>query len=268
MGEADAIDQIDDPNTVTSLVDDFRGLGISPGDTLLVHSSMSALGWVCGDAPAVVDALQDTVTETGTLVMPTHTTQYSDPADWEQPPVPDDWVATIRERRPPYRTAVTPSRGMGAIPECFRCYPETIRSRHPEYSFSAWGAGARSIVADHSYDDGLGEGSPLARFYDRGGDVLLLGVDHERNTSLHLAEYRVGDPPRTVRNTAPVLKGGEVVHVEYEDIETDSSDFAELGAALEATNPVATGTVGAATAKLIDQRSLVDFAVDWMASNR
>lgn len=268
MSEADAIDRVDEAVTVSSLEQDLRALGVQAGDTLLVHASLSALGWVCGGAPAVVDALQRVLTADGTLVMPTHSTQYSDPAEWEHPPVPDAWVSTIRACRPAFRPALTPSRGMGAVPECFRDYPDVTRSRHPECSFAAWGAAAETIVADHSFDYGLGEESPLGRVYDRDGRVLLLGVGHDRNTSLHLAEYRAAIPHASRRNVAPVLEGDDVVRVEYEDIETDSADFAALGADYEAEVGVIEGQVGGAVATLAEQRPLVDFAVDWLETNR
>ena len=268
MTEADAIDRVDDPVTVSSLIDDLRDLGIEAGDTLLVHSSMSSLGWVAGGPPAVVDALQAVLTDAGTLVMPTHSSQYTDPAAWEAPPVPDDWVDQVRESRPPFRPDVTPTRGMGAIPECFRNYPETIRSRHPAFSFAAWGAGAEAVVADHGLDDSHGEDSPLARVYDRNGDVLLLGVGHDSNTSFHLAEYRAEFPKETTVSSAPIVEDGRRVDVELEDIETSTHDFEELGAAFERRVGLTEGTVGAATAKLGSQRALVDFAVQWFETNR
>jgi len=270
MGEQDAVDQVDDPGTVSTLVDDLRDLGVESGETLLVHSSLSALGWVVGDAQAVVDALREAVTDSGTLVMPAHTGQYTDPSVWSNPPVPDDWVETIRDERPPFRPESTPTRGMGAIAECFRGYPDTVRSRHPTVSFAAWGADAESVVADHAYDEGLGEESPLAAVYDRGGRVLMLGTGHGTNTSIHLAEYRAEFPTERTAGEAPVLEDGEVVRVEYEDIETDTSDFEALGADFEERVPEAVerGHVGAAEARLVDQRALVDFAVEWFEANR
>lgn len=268
MSEADAIDRVDRPVTVSSLVNDLDSLGIGSGDTLLVHASLSALGWVNGGAPTVVDALQTVLTAEGTLVMPTHSTQYSDPATWEAPPVPAGWVDEVRETRPPYRPAVTPTRSMGAVAECFRSYPGVVRSRHPEFSFAAWGAAAEAITADHAFDAGLGEGSPLAAVYDHDGSVLLLGVGHDRNTSLHLAEHRADLDRAVHRNAVPVRTDDGVELVEYEDPATDSSDFATLGAAFEADIGLTEGSVGAATAKLVDQRALVDFAVDWLEANR
>ncbi|WP_252699143.1 aminoglycoside N(3)-acetyltransferase [Natronosalvus vescus] len=270
MSEKRAIEAVDEPVTVTSLVDDFQNLGIEAGDTLLVHSSLSALGWVCVDAQTVVDALMTVVTEEGTLVMPTHSTQYSDPSVWSNPPVPESWIETIRTQRPPYRPETTPTRGMGAIVEAFRTYPAVRRSAHPTLSFAAWGANAATIVDDHPLDNGLGEDSPLARVYNLDGSVLLLGVGHESNTSLHLAEYRAAIDQPATENVAPVLEDGERVVARYTDIETDTEDFPDLGVAFEAEDgaDVRSGTVGAADATLLPQRPLVDFAVDWLEANR
>ncbi|MFC7203799.1 aminoglycoside N(3)-acetyltransferase [Haloferax namakaokahaiae] len=268
MPEADAIDEVDDPVTVSTLVSDLRELGVGAGDTLLVHSSLSSLGWVAGGPPAVVDALQEVLTEDGTLVMPTHSFQYSDPSWWENPPVPDHWVDIIREERPPFRPEVTPTRGMGAIPECLRNYPGVRRSNHPTSSFAAWGAGAEEVTEDHSPSFGLGDGSPLARVYDRGGKVLLVGVGYDRNTSLHLAEMRADIDLEEETYAFPLVRDGERVSVEYTDATTSTEDFEAVGEAFEAEIGATKGTVGAAECTLIDQPSLVDFAESWFEANR
>lgn len=268
MGRRGAIERVAELVTVSSIVSDVRDLGLGSGDTVLVHASLSALGWVSGGAQAVVEALRTAVTPSGTLVMPTFTSQYSDPAMWSHPPVPADWEPTIRETRPPFRPDVTPTRGVGAVPACFCGYPDTVRSRHPEFSFAAWGASAEEITADHAFDNGLGEDSPLARLYERDANVLFLGTDHTTNTSLHLSEYRADIPTERRSNTTPVIDGDEQRNVEYEGIETDTEDFPELGADFERQIGCATSTVGAAEARLIHQRELVDFAVDWFETNR
>ena len=268
MSEADAIDAVEHPVTMDDIVADCRALGVSPGDTLLVHASLSSLGWVAGGPQAVVEGLQRAVTPEGTLVVPAHTPQYLDPTEWNQPPVPDDWADTITEARPPFRPEATPSRGVGAIPECLRAFPDTRRSAHPLYSVAAWGADAEAVTTDHSLDFGLGEGTPYSALYDRDASVLLLGVGHEANTSLHLAEHRADIALGARERTAPVVRDGDRVVVSYEDFETSTEDFRAVGDAFAASVGHAEGSVGAGTVTLVDQPALVDFAADWFEDHR
>ena len=93
MSETTTIERSPYPITRQKIAEDLRALGVEPGMTLLVHSSLSALGWVPGGPVTVVQALMDVLTPTGTLVMPAHTGDYSDPSEWQHPPVPEDVVA-------------------------------------------------------------------------------------------------------------------------------------------------------------------------------
>ena len=165
---------------------------------LLVHSSLRAMGWVCSGAVAVIIALQEVLGATGTLVMPTHSTDLTEPSQWENPPVPESWWSVIRATMPAYHPDLTSTRSMGVIPETFRKQQGCLRSAHPHHSFCAYGHHASQIINSHSLEFGLGEGSPLARIYDLGGFVLLLGVGHESNTSMHLAEYRATFPTKHI----------------------------------------------------------------------
>lgn len=79
MTEAELIALTPAPRTRDTLAADLRQLGVAEGMTLLVHSSLSSLGWVCGGPVAVVQALMDALTPSGTLVMPTFTGDYCDP---------------------------------------------------------------------------------------------------------------------------------------------------------------------------------------------
>jgi len=260
----------DQPGTIESLTTDLAALGLKPGMTVLVHSSLSALGWVCGGAAAVVLALEEAIGAAGTLVMPTHSSDLSDPALWENPPVPKNWWQTIRQSMPAFDPDLTPSRGMGVIPECFRKQSGVRRSSHPQFSFAAWGAQADTVVGQHQLDFSLGENSPLARIYDLDGWVLLLGVSHRSNTSLHLAEYRAVYPSkRWVRYGTSLRIDGRRSWYEYQDIVLDVEDFEMIGQAYGANGgPVYTGHVARAAVQLFPQRPLVDFATSWMESNR
>ncbi|MCG9132076.1 AAC(3) family N-acetyltransferase [Candidatus Poribacteria bacterium] len=258
--------------TVESLQADFKALGIEKGMVLLVHSSLSAMGWVCGGAVAVIIALQEVLGETGTLVMPAHSTDLSDPSQWQNPPVPESWWQTIRETMPAYDPDLTPTRSMGKIAETFRKQNDVLRSAHPLHSFCAKGPQASYIIDNHSLAYGMGENSPLARIYDLQGFVLLLGVKHSSNTSIHLAEYRADFPTkRVVTEGAPISETGSRIWGTFENIDVDDSDFDHIGADFlhsDAGELVQRGKVGIANCQRMPQRAVVDFAVDWLAKNR
>lgn len=260
MTEADAIALADAPRTRASLAADLRALGVGAGDVLIVHSSLSRLGWVAGGPVAVLQALQDAVTAEGTLVMPTFTLYLTDPAGWRRFPVPPAWWESIRSETPPFDPALTPTRHMGRVAELFRTWPEVRRSAHPHSSFAAWGKYAEFVTANHGLAFSLGDGSPLARVYDLNGRVLLLGT--EVNTSLHLAEVRAGKQPVTPFS-GPILENGQRQWVTFGEIDYDEDSFPPVKAAFEASGAVTVGRVGSATAKLMSQREVVDFAVKW-----
>ena len=272
MPEGQAVQKTETLATVESLQADFEALGIEKGMVLLVHSSLSAMGWVCGGAVAVIIALQEVLGETGTLVMPAHSTDLSDPSQWENPPVPESWWQTIRETMPAYVPDLTPTRSMGKIAETFRKQSGVLRSAHPQSSFCTRGPQASSIINNHALAYGFGEHSPLARIYDLHGSVLLLGVGHSSNTSIHLAEYRSDFPTkRIVQEGAPISQAGSRVWTTFEDIDVDDSDFDRLGEDFlrsDAGKVVQRGKVGIADCQLMPQRAVVDFAVDWLGKNR
>ncbi|CAF4296586.1 unnamed protein product, partial [Rotaria sp. Silwood2] len=61
------------------LKEDFKKLGISPGMNLLVHCSLSKIGWICGGPVTLIQVLLDLLGPEGTLIMPSQTSANSDP---------------------------------------------------------------------------------------------------------------------------------------------------------------------------------------------
>lgn len=259
------------PVTLHSIAADLGELGVEPGATVLLHSSLSSMGWVCGGPVAVILALEHTIREFGLLVMPAHSADLSDPSGWENPPVPENWWEEIRRTMPVYDPELTPTRGMGVVPETFRKQRDVLRSNHPQLSFAAWGNENLSVVANHQLEFGLGEGSPLARIYDRNGWILLLGVGHESNTSLHLAEIRAEYPgKKSVLCSAPILVDGHRRWKSYSELDYQTDDFSQLGRDFRKhhKNEIRTGHIGSASAELFRQRLCVDFAAQWFHRNR
>ena len=269
MGEEDVIRKSETPATVESLQADLRALGLAEGQVVLVHSSLSALGWVVGGAQAVVAALTNVLSDSGTLVMPAYSTGNSEPSHWREPPVPKAWWQVIRDHMPAFDRKLTPTREMGAIAELFRTWPDVRRSDHPACSFAAWGRYSHAITADHRLNSAFGEESPLARVYDFEGQVLLLGVGHDRNSSLHYAEHKADWPSKARLQVGAALQfdGGQQ-WVQYEDLNHASGDFPEIGWDFVQAGQVKIAQVACAKCQLMPQKPLVDFAADWMSRKR
>lgn len=268
MSEDKIVKNSDYPVTKKRLIKDFKDGGLKKGSTVIVHSSLSSLGWVCGGSVALIDALMEVITYSGNIIMPTHSGDYSEPKYWGNPAVPENWWETIRKEMTPFKPEITPTRGVGVVPETFRKYPKTLRSSHPINSFAAWGKNAEKIITNHKLESSLGEKSPLQKIYDLAGKILLIGVGHESNTSLHLAEYKANYEKELKEFGAPIIKDGKRMWVKYKEIEVNSDDFQKLGSDYEKMKNYTEFNLAHSKAKLFSQPDIVDFAIDWFEKNR
>lgn len=149
-------------------------MGIRQGDSLLVHSSMKALGPIAGGADGVIDTLIEVVTPEGLIVVPTHT--------WD----------VVNARQPVWHQTLTPSH-VGVLTNRLRERREAIRSIHPTHSVAAIGRTASGFCQGHDRDDSpCSPTSPYGRLIEMNGKVLLLGVDLTRCTLIHCLEEMAG----------------------------------------------------------------------------
>ncbi|MFC7625232.1 AAC(3) family N-acetyltransferase [Microlunatus sp. GCM10028923] len=211
-------------------------LGVRPGGVLLVHTSFRAVRPVQDGPTGLIAALRSAVGTDGTLVMPSWTGDDDEPFD-------------------PARTPADPD--LGVVAETFRRQPGVLRSDHP-MAFAAAGPAADKITADPLPLPPHTPASPVGRVYDLDGLVLLLGVDHTANTTLHLAEL-IADVPYRLPKSCTVLRDGRPVRVEFGENDHCCQRFALVEDWL--ADKITVGTVGQARAILVRSRDIVDAVV-------
>lgn len=254
--------------TTETLTSQFKEIGINKGDTLLLHSSLSSLGWVNGGAEAVVRSLLTILGEEGTLVVPTHTSENSWPDNWSDPFIPPEWRTIVQNTLLPFDPATSRSRNMGVIAETVRAWPGALRSLHPRTSFAAFGADAAFITARHPIECFFGVESPLGALEAVQAKILLLGVPFDTCTAFHLAEYSLPEPKLDWERLR-VLRDGRPVWVTVDTIDFDNEDFDALGADMEKANEwVTRKMIGGASSVLFPMPEAVEYARGWMSEHR
>ena len=252
------IDKNYKPITKHDLIHKFSQLGIKRGDTLLVHASLSSLGYVVGGAEALFLALREVIGNEGTIVVPSQTVEISDPASWQYPPVPDEWHAVIRDAMPAYSKELSYSKAMGAFSQLIGILPNSIRSNHPMYSFTAIGEKAIEIIGQDSFDFPFGDESPLGRLYSIGAKILMIGTDFETNTSLHLAENRLNR--EVIQERSKILTEHGEKWISFKNIELDLyDDYLEIQKNFMEQYTVNYISINEANVYLFDMKECVDF---------
>lgn len=232
-------------------------------DSIEVHTSLSAFGYIPGGEETVVDVLKKVVSH-GNILMAAQTIDLSDPTEWTDPPVDKDVQKYLIENMPAYEKEKTPIHFIGKTPEYFRTSEGVKRTNHPLYSMCIWGKDAKKIARNrHSYDYPFGKNSPLADLYDLDGKVVMLGTDYESCTLLHLADSTIGRS--NLEESAPIKdKNGKTKWITFKNVdELDKyDDFNEFGAYFEEKYPdkVIKEPIFNGFIKIIKVRPLIDEA--------
>lgn len=227
-----------DEISIPDMVAQLQMLGVRDGDMLLVHMSFRATRPVERGPTGVIEALVRAIGSEGTLVMPSWTgdnDQIFDPA-------------------------TTPaSADLGIVADIFWRLPSARRSPHP-FAFAARGPQAERIIADpmvlppHRHD------SPVGRVLDCDGRILLLGVNHDANTTLHLAEMMAGVPYGTPHHITVAGDNGPE-RIDYLENNHCCERFQLADDWLKQRGLQSEGVVGHAPARLMRSRDLIDIVV-------
>jgi aminoglycoside 3-N-acetyltransferase len=264
------------PLTGPQLLAGLRRLGVAAGGIVMVHASLSRLGWVVGGSETVLRALLAAVDPGGTICA-----QVS----WQETPL-DQLSLPAAHRRAyaaaplPFEPAVAEAAHFeGRLAERLRTWPGARRSANADTGVAALGARARWLVEPHGPDDGFGPATPYARLVAAGGQVLLLGAPLHTISLLHHAEAtaRVRGK-RRVRYRVPVSDGATGVRWrECEDIDVRGGPVPYAEAVPDGEPPLATiaraaleagigtrGRIGAAQCHVFAAAPLVAFARGWL----
>ena len=229
--------------TKSQLVRQLGMLGVAPGGVLLVHTAFSKIAPVEGGPHALIDALLAALGEHGTLVMPSM-------AD-------DDDT--------PFDRLSMPCRAVGVVADTFWRMPGVLRSDSP-HAFAAIGPQAARITSPHPVDVPHGLESPPGRVYELDGQVLLLGVGHDADTTIHVAEDIAGVRYRQPKH-ATVMEDGRPKRCEYGETDHCCENFRLLDAWLEAEGRQRRGRVGNAEARRARSRDIVSAALERLRRN-
>jgi aminoglycoside 3-N-acetyltransferase len=264
------------PRTRAQLIADLHRLGLAPGDLVMVHASVRAVGPVLGGPDEIHQAIVDAVSPGGTMVMLIGAPNGFD--DVGRGILSPEEEAQILEHMPMFdKDATRANRDNGTLAEFFRSWPGTVMSDSVAVRLGARGARAAWFVADHPNDWPFGRGTPFEKLVAADGKLLLLGSDPDQVTLLHYAESIAGFPDKIVRDfTVPVMQDGRRVWLKCREYNSSTGahknwsprQFGEITEAFiarhDGTSACARGKVGNSDAVLIAARPFIDFAVAMM----
>lgn len=216
------------------VVSQLRELGVVPGGVLLVHTAYRAIRPVDGGPEGLVRALQAALGPDGTLVMPSWGGGGDEPFDARSSAVDAD---------------------LGIVAQTFWRLPGVKRADHM-HAFAAIGPQADYVLQDPLPLPPHIAKSPVGRVHDLDGQLLLLGVDHDADTTIHLAETIAG-VPYGVPKSGTVLRGGRPERIEYRENDHCCRRFRLVDRWLRDAGLQREGPVGHGAARLVRARDVV-----------
>ena len=238
MAEQPTVSQV----SVAAIASGLRALGIEPGDTAFVHSSLRSFGYVEGGAACVVRAFLDVLGTKGTLAVPTFVQFFDEGPDqvWD------------RDH--------TPSR-MGVVSECARTWPGALRGHNATHPIAAIGPLAEDLT-ERDNVTAWGFDSAFQRLIELNAWIVLAGVDWNVCTLVHLLEERAEVPYRYwAERTGLVIEGGVARRKTYRCLTRYwgvLSDFQRLGNRLEEQGHVHSAQIGQSQVRAVRARDLYD----------
>ncbi len=241
------------------IINGLKKLGLKKGDMILVHSSLSSLGYVEGGADTVIDAFLEVVGKEGTVAVPNL------PVIWYR-----ESHADYLKRQPVFDVKVTPSK-VGRITEVLRLREKARRSLHPSHSVAAIGKRRDWLIEGHEKCTGpCGEGTPCWKNCQANGRILLLGVSQNSNTTLHTVEEIGGAPVLTEDFFYPLVldyKGKLITVPMHAHRDGQPRDFEKMDIICKKEKIMNVGQIGKATAMLIEARKLLEIGVKILKEN-
>jgi aminoglycoside 3-N-acetyltransferase len=245
-----------------------KELGLNPGDNIMMHASMRAIGTVMGGPDEVHQAIIESISPNGTLCMYVGCEPEFEMIGRRK--LSSSQEEFIENNIPPFDPATARARrAYGVLAEFFRSWPGVIYSINPGARVAAFGTKAREFTENHPLNYGYGPDSPFAKIVNNNGKILLLGSDLDQVTILHYAEHvALIEHKRVVRFKALLLENNHKKWIDLEEFDTSigirqwpDRFFEAIVKQFIRDNQIANKKFGHADSYLLDAKKLVNFAV-------
>lgn len=208
------------------LAEELRNAGLHRGDKVLLHSSYLSLGGLAGGPEKAVDAFLDVLGEEGTLLVPIFGS-------------------------------------LGVLTEVVRKRPNAVIDPCPVGTLAAIGKDAEALLKDHwKADTAHGKDTPFTRLADMDGYICLMGVDQDRNTTLHAVEALLELPYLKATKAVFTLPDGEKIEKSWKYYPGPHRDFIGIDRYFRESGKMKIFRIGNSCLRLIKAKDLFEIALE------